>query len=258
MSTIRLMAASMFLASGCTVAVTQAQMQDSAQLAQLAHKVDTAQNNGAHVKKIAFIGLETPNHTQEAQHSYNPGGVAGAVISTADAIDNANERSKEIACRALDAGFDSFVKSLTDAGFELAPFEDKLQMDKYKLFVNAPLPEWCYAKRAPARMNFINPFEWKDTFRVVQQLIDDLGVDAIVMAQLEVDRKKSGPSKLSVYVKSKDGYAVVGWEGHVDNGQFEFEAAQPGETDEAKLATATRVFTNTFQLLATKMAMEAK
>jgi hypothetical protein len=46
--------------------------------------------------------------------------------------------------------------------------------------------------------------------------------------------------------------------GQIGNGDLEFEAAQPGEDPNAKLANAIRVFTHTFDLLATKMGMEAR
>jgi hypothetical protein len=249
---------SMFVVSGCTVAVKEAQMQDRAQMQEIAKKnVDTAQNNGAHVKRIAFIGLETPNQVRDnSGGGFSMGGKIGAIQGAVESAERYSEMN--IACRALDLSFDNFTKALTDAGFELVPFEEQLKQPQFALFVNAPLPEWCYAAKAPARMNFINPFAWKDTFRVVQQLIDAIGVDGIVMGQLGVNERKSGQSTLSLYVKGPDGVARVGWMGQVGNGDLEYEAAQPGEGSLVKQANAVRVFTNTFQLLATKMGMEAK
>lgn len=253
-----LVLASMLIAGGgCTTAVTEAQMQDRAQVALIAQKVSTQQNNHARAKRIAFIGIEAPNQVKE-HNGYNPGGVAGHIVGAVEGAKSMIEKSKALACRALDASFDQYTKSLTDAGFELVPFEEKLQQPQFQIFTGTMVPDWCQASRAPARLNYVNPFAWKDTFRVVQQLIDALGVDAIVMAQLGANDLKSGDSTLSLYVKHPDGVARVGWSGRVSKGKFRFDAVQPGETDEAKIANAARVFAHSFDLMATKMRTEAK
>jgi hypothetical protein len=186
------------------------------------------------------------------------GGRIGEVVNTIEAAKEAAENRKELACRALDASFDQFAKSLADAGFELVPFEDKLKQPEFSLFTGSPPPDWCQATRAPARMNYLNPFKWKDTFRVVQQLIDALGVDAIVMGQLSANGVQNGVSSLFAYVKGADGVASVGWSGKVSKGKFQFDSAGKDESDQTKLANAARVFAHTFELLATKMGAETK
>lgn len=240
-------------ASGCTVAVTEAQMQDRAQVALLSQKVTVQQDNKAHAKRIAFIGVESPNQIQDAQHYWTPGGVVGAIIDTVAAMKADEEKSKMLACRALDASYDSFVKSLTTAGYELVPFEEQLKDPRFALFTGVPIADYCQAQHARARLNYLNPFKWKDTFRVVQQLIDALGADAIVMAQLSVNGLESGQTHLDLYVKNPAGYAVVGWSGRVNKCKFRFEPATPGKTDEERLVNAVRVFSREFDLLAAKM-----
>lgn len=241
-------------ASGCTVAVTEAQMQDRAQVALLSQKVTVEQDNKAHAKRIAFIGVEAPNQIQDPEHYWTPGGVVGSIIDTVAAMKQDEEKSKMLACRALDASYDSFVKSLNAAGYELVPFEEQLTKDpRFSIFTGVPIADYCQAQHARARMNYLNPFKWKDTFRVVQELIDALGVDGIVMANVAVNGLESGQSHLGLYVKNPAGYAVVGWSGRVNKGKYRFEPAAPGKTDEDRLVNAVRVFSREFDLMAARM-----
>ncbi len=245
--------------TGCTRAVTEAQMQDRNQVAQIAAKeVKTDQKNGAHVKRIAVLGIATPNQVHESHGGFGFGGHVGNVINVVNTVNSINDMVKAIACRALDASFDEFSKSLTTAGFELVVPDEKLQQDKYRPLTTASMPQMCYAARAPVRLSLGQVFKWKETFAVLQQLMDELGVDGIVMGQLGADDLKTGDQSLTLYVKGPDGIARVGWAGRVKHGNLQFDVAQPGKTDDAKLANAARVYARSFELLTTKMATEAK
>ena len=243
--------------SGCTVAVTEAQLRDRTQALLVAQKVSTSQNNGAHVKRIALIGLSTPNQIHDSSGDFHIGGSVGAVVDGINAAKQMGDRAAALACRALEASHEELTKALVAEGFELVSADEKLALAKYSALTQGGSPEMCYASRAPARLNIVDVFNWKKSFIVHRELIEELGVDGILMAQVGADDLKTGEGNLTLYVKGKQEYAVVGWMGRVKKGKFKFEPVDPKITD-ASLPNATRVFVNSLRLLAMKMGAEAK
>lgn len=245
------------LSAGCMRTVTEAEMQDQAKRQSIAREaVKTEKKQGGRVKRVAVVGVMTVNSTKQSRSGWSdPLGIQ----RTTEAVNTIRDMAKSTACQALDTVFDAFPKALTDTGIEVVSAEDKLQSDKYKMLGEKGMGLMCFARRAPAFIGMGKVFggNVQEAFGLLNQLMEELNVDGILLATVIADDLKAGDATLTLFNRTPGGIPLVGWMGKIKKGKIQFERAASGNTDDARVANAGRVYAHEFELLAAKLGLDS-
>jgi hypothetical protein len=99
-----------------------------------------------------------------------------------------------------------------------------------------------------------------DLQRGIGQLMDELGVDGVIMAMLNADGMSADDSNLILFVR-QPGVMMLrpAWQGMLKKGKVKFEPviAKPHSDDE-RVQNLARVYQHSFELLVAKLASDSK
>lgn len=253
---LELVLASLVLAPACAPPrlLTDAQMKDQALIAQVAEEV-TDKNEDEHVKvhKLAIIGFGASKSTAK-----KTGWDVNHIMGTMNAIENLQGVSQGRACHAVDAAFADAPATLTAYGFEAIDTGDKMTQPAYAMLADKSLGLECAPEKAPADTGIQTLFSGNLDQKLIamNKLIDELGVDGLVIAKLLAQGSVAGNASLAVFTKGAD-KAKLAWKVYVKEKKVQFEAPAAA-TPEAKAENTARVYRNTFALLVSRLAHDMK
>ena len=253
-------------ATGCSSnLVKESDMKNPAELARLAQKDVTIVNNlQPKLTKVAIIGVNANRFDREAKHTsrFDPSASIRNMIS---GIQNNVDAGKQITCQALNSVFDTLQPALEAAGFQVVSVTDKLNSDAYRgLSENYGGSLMCAADKARVTMMSMVIHNFSDSqlteFREkIGKLMDDTGVDGVLIALFTSNGMTVGESNLVMLTKGVDGSVRGAWQAKLKKGSMRFEPVvkKPRDDDE-HIENIARVYNHSFVVLATRLAEDTK
>lgn len=261
---LRTLGAALIMAcgAGCGGAhlVTEANMNDRNEVAAIAQsKVKVTHDRHPKVSKVAIIGVNANRlTTKAASNPFDPS------RRYREMGRNINDASKQIACQALDAAFDSLPPTLDAVGFHTMLVTDKLGTDTYRsLSENSGGSLLCAASKARVTMEsmFLHSARGKQHMSefqaVLSRFMHETGVDGVLVAVLSANDMTTGHSFLVLLTKQPDGEINPAWQGELKEGALRFEPVITKPNGDAeRVQNIARVYHNSFVLLAAKLASD--
>ena len=240
-------------ATGCSSnLVKESDMKNPAELARLAQKDVTIVNNlQPKLTKVAIIGVNANRFDREAKHTsrFDPSASIRNMIS---GIQNNVDAGKQITCQALNSVFDTLQPALEAAGFQVVSV------------ANYGGSLMCAADKARVTMMSMVIHNFSDSqlteFREkIGKLMDDTGVDGVLIALFTSNGMTVGESNLVMLTKGVDGSVRGAWQAKLKKGSMRFEPVvkKPRDDDE-HIENIARVYNHSFVVLATRLAEDTK
>lgn len=257
---------------GGPLLVKEAQMSDRAAVASIARdkiKIRTDQHPTA--LRVALVGVNSDRVASKTEHSRWDGSAVYNKIASAMGTANAvSDIVKQVSCRALDSAFDGLLPALNSVGLQPVSVSSQLDSPAYSgLLENEGGSIFCVADKARVsamRMmgaGFASAFGEDDHLTEFQRdlirLMDEAGVDGVLIAVLSANRLVAANSTLVLLTKQPDGSVLAVWQGDLKENLVRFEpVVEKPQGDEDEVKNVARVYHHSFVLLAAKLAADTK
>ena len=242
--------------------VTETDMNDHNKVAAIAQsKIKVSHDRHPKVSKVAIIGANANRLTSNDAHThFNPYARIKGITT------NINDASKQIACQALDATFDSLPPALDSVGFHTMLVTDKLGTDTYRgLLENSGGGRMCAASKARVTLEsfFLHSVRGKrhmtEFQTVLSRFMDETGVDGVLVVLLSNNNMTAGHSILLLLTKQPNGEITPAWRGELKEDALRFEPVITKPNGDAeRIQNIARVYHNSFVLLAAKLASDVQ
>ena len=156
--------------------------------------------------------------------------------------------------------------TLDSVGFHTMLVTDKLGTDTYRgLLENSGGGRMCAASKARVTLEsfFLHSVRGKrhmsEFQTVLSRFMDETGVDGVLVAVLVANDMTAGRSLLVLLTKQPDGEINPAWQGELKEEALRFEPVITKPNGDAeRIQNITRVYHNSFVLLAAKLASDAR